>query len=87
MRMVRKSDPQQYQDLLNLRSCNPKLKVLVTTGINNYNNRTDSKMFSKLINSTVGRRMYAVLGGSFGPSSINSGRKMFAGDICLSRTE
>ncbi|XP_077556362.1 chitinase-3-like protein 1 [Haemaphysalis longicornis] len=58
MRMVRKSDPQQYQDLLNLRSCNPKLKVLVTTGINNYNNRTDSKMFSKLINSTVGRRMF-----------------------------
>ncbi|XP_077553060.1 chitinase-3-like protein 1 [Haemaphysalis longicornis] len=55
LKMVRDTDPEQYQDLINLKSCNPNLKVLVTTGINNYNNRTDSRMFSKLVNDSKGR--------------------------------
>ncbi|XP_077556361.1 chitinase-3-like protein 1 [Haemaphysalis longicornis] len=58
LKMVRPSDPGQYQDLLDLKTCNPRLKVLVTTGVNNYNNRNDSTMFSILVNTSLGRRKF-----------------------------
>lgn len=54
--MVRPSDPSQYKALLELKSCNPDLKVIVTTGINGYLN--GSRTFSAMINTTEGRRKF-----------------------------
>ncbi|XP_077553674.1 chitinase-3-like protein 1 [Haemaphysalis longicornis] len=56
--MVRTSDLNQYKALLKLRNCNPELKVLVTTGINNHNNNNGSSKFSQLVNTTDGRRNF-----------------------------
>ncbi|XP_077553057.1 chitinase-3-like protein 1 [Haemaphysalis longicornis] len=55
--MVRPSDPDQYNALLELKSCNQDLKIIVTTGINNYNN-SGSRNFSVLVNTTEGRRQF-----------------------------
>ncbi|KAH9384793.1 hypothetical protein HPB48_026807 [Haemaphysalis longicornis] len=61
LKTVRPSDPQQYRALLDLRLCNPDLKVILTTGISN----NSSKNFSALVNTTAGRRKYAFLRLSF----------------------
>ncbi|XP_077553058.1 chitinase-3-like protein 1 [Haemaphysalis longicornis] len=54
LKTVRPSDPQQYRALLDLRLCNPDLKVILTTGISN----NSSKNFSALVNTTAGRRKF-----------------------------